>query len=539
MDECYDYVIVGAGAAGSPLAERLSADGARSVLLLEAGPPDDHPAVRMPAGFLSLFRSELDWARWTVPQPGLAGREIFWPHGRTLGGSSSINAMMWVRGFAQDYETWGRLAGPGWSGEEIRRVFDALENREDASAPDPLASGPLPVGRQRDPNPLTSAFLSACAQAGLDGTSVDGYASAERGGLTAVTQRDGSRFSAADAFLRPAAGRSNLTIRTSATACRLLFTGREATGLDYLHEGRSRTVFCRREIVLCGGAVNTPHLLKLSGVGPAAELRRFGIPVVADSPEVGRNLADHLVTMTVAACSEPVTLFDAATAREFIRYSKHGRGKLTSNLGEAYTFARSEPSLSLPDLELFFAPGPYLDQGLSLGDRHALSLGAVLLQPRSRGEITLRSSDPHTPPLVDPRYLSDPEGADRVALAAGVAWSRKVLASPALARYVEESLQPPADASDGLAAVVEGCSHSLYHPVSTCRMGLDDASVVDPELRLRGVTGVRIADASVMPHLIRGHTYAPALAVGLRAAELMTNVRAAPATPTAPTAVTA
>lgn len=526
MDEFYDYVIVGAGASGSPLAERLSADGSRSVLLLEAGPPDDDPAIRMPAAFLSLFNSEVDWARSTVPQRQLAGRKIFWPHGRTLGGSSSINAMMWVRGFAQDYETWERLAGPAWGRQAILRVFEALEDREDALALRRTAGGPLPISLQRDPNPLTTAFLAGCIEAGLDGTSADGYASAEHGGMTAVTQRGGRRFSAADAFLKPAVGRPNLIIRTSAAARRLLFEGRRATGLEYLHEGRLVSVSCRREVVLCGGAVNTPHLLKLSGVGPAEELRRFGIRVIANRPEVGHNLADHLVTMTVAECTEPITLFGSATPRELVRYGKYGRGMLTSNLGEAYTFARSDRSLKLPDLELIFAPGPYLEEGLTMGDRHALSLGAVLLQPRSRGEVTLQSSDPDVPPSIDPRYLSDPEGADRTALEAGAAWSRRILASPALAPYVGKSLQPPADTPYDVGAVVERCSHSLYHPVATCRMGLDDASVVDPELRLRGVTGVRIADASVMPHIIRGHTYAPALAVGLRAADLMAEVRA-------------
>ncbi|MBR8641374.1 GMC family oxidoreductase N-terminal domain-containing protein [Streptomyces tuirus] len=495
------------------------------MLLLEAGPPDDDPAIRMPAAFLSLFNSQVDWARSTVPQEHLAGRKVFWPHGRTLGGSSSINAMMWVRGFAQDYETWERLAGPAWGRHSILRIFEALEDREDALTLHRTTGGELPISLQRDPNPLTIAFLAACVEAGLDGTSTDGYASAEHGGMTSVTQRDGRRFSAADAFLKPASGRPNLTVRTAATARRLLFDGRRATGLEYLHNGRLTNVSVGHEIVLCGGAVNTPHLLKLSGIGPAEELRRYGIPVVANRSEVGRNLADHLVTMTVAECTEPITLFGAATPRELIRYGKYGRGMLTSNLGEAYTFARSDPSLELPDLELLFAPGPYLDEGLTLGDRHALSLGTVLLQPQSRGTITLQSPDPETAPCIDPRYLSDPGGRDRAALAAGVAWSRRILAGPSLAPFVGKSLQPPAHTVDDITATVEHCSHSLYHPVATCRMGLDEASVVDPELRVRGVSGVRIADASVMPQLIRGHTYAPALAVGLRAADLMTRAR--------------
>lgn len=522
MDESYDYIIVGAGASGSPLAERLSADGAHSVLLLEAGPPDNDPAIRIPAAFLSLFNSEVDWARWTVPQPHLAGRKIFWPHGRTLGGSSSVNAMMWVRGFAEDYENWERLAGPAWGRQALSRVFEALEDREDALVPGHTTGGSLPVSLQRDPNPLSAAFLAGCLEAGLDGTSVDGYASAERGGLTAVTQRNGARFSASDVFLKPAAGRPNLTVRTSAPARRLLFEGRQATGVEHLHEGRLVRAACRRETVLCGGAVNTPHLLKLSGVGPADELRGCGVPVVTHHPEVGRNLTDHLVTMTVAECTEPLTLFGAATPRELVRYRKYGRGTLTSNLGEAYAFARSDPGLHLPDLELLFAPGPYLEQGLALGDRHALSLGAVLLQPHSRGEVTLRSADPDKAPRIDPRYLSDPDGRDLAALEAGAAWCRRILGTPALAPLVGPSIQPPPGAPYDTRVVVEHCSHSLYHPVSTCRMGRDSASVVDPELRLRGVRGVRIADASVMPHPIRGHTYAPALAVGLRAAALMT-----------------
>ncbi|RKN12955.1 GMC family oxidoreductase [Streptomyces radicis] len=525
-DTPYDYVIVGAGAAGSPLAERLSADPSRTVLLLEAGPPDTDPAIRVPAAYLSLFGGAVDWARRTVPQPRLGGRRIYWPHGRTLGGSSSVNAMMWVRGFGGDYDEWERLAGPGWGRRAVMRWFETLEDRETTLTAGRTSGGPLPVRLQRDPNPLTADFLAACRQAGLDEVTADGHATAERGGMTLVTQRDGSRFSAADAFLRPAADRPNLTIRTGAAARRVLFAGRRATGVEYLHEGRLAVATARAEVVLCGGAVNTPHLLKLSGVGPAAELRRFGIPVVADHPEVGRNLADHLVTMRVLEAREPITLFDAASPRELIRYRRHRRGKLTSNLGEAYTFTRSDPALPLPDLELLFAPGPYLDEGLTLGDRHAFSVGAVLLQPHSRGEVTLASPDPADAPLVDPRYLSDAAGADLAALRAGAAWARKVLEAPALARHVAGSLQPAGDAADDLAAVVEQCSHSLYHPVATCRMGRDAASVVDPELRVRGLAGLRVADASVIPHLIRGHTYAPSLVVGLRAAELLAQERA-------------
>ncbi|MFB4195455.1 GMC family oxidoreductase [Streptomyces carpaticus] len=521
MDDSFDYIIVGAGASGAPLAERLSADPARSVLLLEAGPVDSDPSIRVPAAYLSLFGGPFDWARRTVPQRGLGGREIYWPAGRTLGGSSSVNAMMWVRGFPEDYDAWERLAGPEWGRRAVTRCFDALEDRED-----PLAAGrrtgggPMPVRMQRDPNPLTAAFLAAAQEAGLTEVSVDGYATAERGGRTAVTQREGARFSTADAFLRPAAGRPNLTVRTGAAARRVLFTGRRASGVEYLHEGRLAASRARAEVVLCGGAVNTPQLLKLSGIGPARELRRFGIPVLANRPEVGRNLADHLVTMRVVASREPISLFDAASAREMVRYGRYRRGKLTSNLGEAYTFARSDPSLALPDLELLFAPGPYLDEGLTLGEGHAFSVGAVLLQPHSRGEVRLNSPDPADAPLIDPRYLSDRRGADRAALTAGARWIEKVLAAPSLARYAGGNLQPAGEAVDA-DAVVESCSHSLYHPVATCRMGRDPASVVDPELRVRGVEGLRIADASVIPHIIRGHTCAPAIVVGLRAADLI------------------
>ncbi|WP_278314723.1 GMC family oxidoreductase [Lolliginicoccus levis] len=518
-----DYVIVGAGSAGAALAARLSEKPGTTVALLEAGPPDDNQFIHIPAAFSKLFRSEYDWDYSTTAQPGLAGRKIYWPRGKTLGGSSSMNAMMWVRGYAADYDQWATSAGPDWSFQKVLPYFQRIENVEGATPPGDGTSGPLHVSRQRSPRPLTNDYLQAVSSLGhrlerANQYQPDGFTQ------TMVTQKRGGRHSTADAYLRSAIKRRNLTVITGAQATRIRFTGSRATGVDYLHQGQHCEIHAGREIILSGGAINTPQLLMLSGIGDADQLTHHGIAVQHHSPEVGRNLQDHLVAI-LSYEADGNTLADAETPRQLISYLAARRGMLTSNVAEAYGFVRSNDSLELPDLELLFGPAPFLREGLFEHDGHCASLGTVLLTPRSRGDITLSSSDPLAKPLIDPRYLSDEEGYDRAAIMAGIRRCATIAGTAPLAQHLGGHLQPLVAPGTPLDEILEMClehyAHTLYHPVGTCRMGRDDHSVVDPELRVRGVDNLRIADASIMPTIIRGHTHAPSVMIGEKAADLI------------------
>jgi choline dehydrogenase len=520
--ESYDYIIVGAGSAGATLAGRLSASGTHTVLLLEAGPSDKNQAVSIPAAFSQLFKSERDWNYETTPQPGLGGRTVYWPRGKTLGGSSSMNAMMWVRGFASDYDRWAELAGNDWSWESLLPLFRRIERTMDSNDPDHGMAGPLSIEPQRHPRPHTDAFLRSVHASGhrieqANTRQPDGFSQ------TMVSQKKGARASTSTAYLAPAARRSNLTVRTGALARKVLFEGRRAVAVDYLRDGIPATVTARREIVLCGGAVNTPQLLKLSGIGDPEELKKFGIDVVAPSREVGLNLRDHLIAGLVPEAMGG-TLYTATKAKEVLNYLLRRRGMLTSNVAEAYGFIRSDPSLAEPDLELLFAPAAYVGEGLVPTPGHGITLGTILLKPQSHGTITLASAEPTDKPIIDPRYLSHPD--DQAALLSGLATCEKILSTGPLRELLTGRYLAPA----GGEAMAPGerdlqtilrHAHTLYHPTSTARMGQDEGSVVDPELRVRGVEGLRIADASVMPEIIRGHTNAPSIVIGEKAADLL------------------
>ncbi len=498
-----DYIVVGTGSAGSVVASRLSADPSVEVVVLEAGPRDKDKFIHIPAGFAKLFRSEMDWDYLTEPQKELDGREIYWPRGKVLGGSSSINAMMWVRGFAADYDEWAEQAGEQWSYANVEKYFSRIEN------------GPLVISPQRSPRSSTAAWLTAVQQS-IDAP--EGFCE------TRVTQRKGARWSTADAYLKPALRRRNLTLHTGATVTRVIFDGKRATGVEFEQLGARRVVSARREVVLCGGAINSPQLLMLSGIGDRDQLSEHGIDVVAEAPDVGSNLLDHLV-VPIGFDVPDDTLFAAEKPLQLVNYLVRRRGMLTSNVGEAYGFVRSRPDLEHPDLELIFAPAPYFEQGIGEPyDRHAVIMAPILLKPQSRGTITLRSPNPKDKPVIDPRYLTDDAGADRAALMSGLRMCADIAKSPGLSGIIGKIARPhgAADLDDAtLERALNSLSHTLYHPVSTCRMGSDDASVVDPELRVRGVEGLRVADASVMPTIIRGHTHAPSVLIGEKAADLI------------------
>jgi choline dehydrogenase len=496
-----DYIVVGTGSAGSVVANRLSADPSASVVVLEAGPRDKDKFVHIPAGFAKLFRSDMDWDYLTEPQKELDGREIYWPRGKVLGGSSSMNAMMWVRGFPADYEEWAEHAGEQWSYANVEKYFRRIEG------------GPLVISPQRSPRTSTAAWLQAARECGHPGF-VE----------TRVTQRKGARWSTADAYLKPALQRKNLTLHTRAIATRVLFDGTRAVAVEFEQLGARRVVRARREVVLCGGAINSPQLLMLSGIGDRDQLAEHGIDVVAEASGVGADLLDHLI-VPIGFDVPNDTLFTAEKPLELLNYFVRRRGMLTSNVGEAYGFAKSREDLEHPDLELIFAPAPYFEEGL--GDpyhRHAVVMGPILLKPYSRGTITLRSADPHAKPVIDPRYLTDDAGADRAALMTGLRMCADIAKSAALKGIIGDVARPLGAKElddETLERALNSLSHTLYHPVGTCRMGSDEASVVDPELRVRGVDGLRVADASVMPTIIRGHTHAPSVLIGEKAADLI------------------
>lgn len=510
MDIDADYVVVGAGSAGAVLANRLSADSRIRVTVLEAGPKDDDKFVHIPAAFSKLFRTERDWDYLTEPQEQLDGRRIYWPRGKMLGGSSSMNAMMWVRGFAADYDEWGGLAGEQWSFAKLAPYFDRIDG------------GPLVISPQRSPRTSTAAWLTAAQQCGyrLEQPNTD----APQGFCqTMVTQRRGARWSCADAYLKPALRRPNLTLLTRAHARRVMFDGTRAVGIEFDKDGRRHVVRAVREVVLSGGAVNSPQLLMVSGIGDEAEIGAHGIGVVHASCDVGKNLVDHLVT-PLGFDVRHDSLFAAEKPWELVKYLLRRRGMLTSNVGEAYGFVRSRPELELPDLELIFAPAPFFDEGLGDPYGHAVVCGPILVKPLSRGTISLSSADPAAKPIIDPKYLTDPGGEDREAMMSGLRITAKIAQSSAL-EDVLGRIGRPLGAHDTreetLDKALRTCSHTLYHPVGTCRMGSDPASVVDPQLRVRGVAGLRVADASVMPTIIRGHTHAPAVLIGEKAADMI------------------
>lgn len=508
----HDYVVVGAGSSGCVLAARLTEDPDVSVLLLEAGHNDRKLEIKIPAAFSKLFDSSVDWGYRTAPQAGLGGREVFFPRGKVVGGTSSINAMMVLRGRPADQDAWGL---PGWSWADVEPAYVRS------------AAGPFPLGVQRQPHPLTLAFVEAAVVAGIP-RSTDLNGSGDEGvGLVPVSTRRGRRWSVADGYLRPALRRPNLTLVTGAHACRLLLDGGRAHGVAYRSGGTDEEARAAREVVLAAGAIDTPKLLLLSGVGPRDALDDVGIELVHDAPAVGRHLQDHLANGILVATEGIETLFTAERYRHLATWLVRRRGPLSSNVAEAAAFLRLDSSSGGPDLELIFAPVPFEEEGLQRPSRHGFTIATVALQPLSVGEVRLRSADSADPPVIDPQYLSDPEGHDADVLLRGVRLARRLAATEPLSHYVAEEFLPGPQAEDdeALLAHLRERSQTLYHPVGTCRMGADADAVLDPELRVRGIEGLRVVDASAIPRLPRGHTNWPTVMLAERGAELIRTAR--------------
>jgi choline dehydrogenase len=518
----YDYVIVGAGSAGCVLANRLSADPTCRVLLLEAGGSDRKREIRIPLGFTKLLQTAYDWNYRTSRQPQLSDRELYWPRGKTLGGSSSINGQAWTRGHRVDYDGWAQSC-PGWSFDEVLPYFQRAERRVGSNTGGVYGtSGPQFITELRDPNPTTSAFLAACAELGmrrlgeLNEPDNTGYAP------TAVTQRRGLRHSAADAYLWPARRRRNLTVLTKAHAQRILLDEAHVTGVEYRDgSGVVQRVTASREVILSAGTVSSPQLLMLSGIGDADQLRAVGVEPTHELVGVGANLQDHLACVVTVHCPKPVTLVAADSPGQLARFLIARRGMLTSSVNEAVAFVRSDPALTAPDLELVWLPVPLLGEGLTPPPGHGLSLAVELLQPDSHGHIRLANANPEEPPVIDPGYLT--AESDLRGLLAGLRIAERVCDTAALRPYIGAAMAPwPGKVDDvRLATFVREHAGTAFHPVGTCRMGGDDAAVVDCELRVRGLDGLRVVDASVMPRITRGHTQAPTVMIAERAANLI------------------
>jgi choline dehydrogenase len=517
----YDYIIIGAGSAGCVLANRLSEDPSVKVLLLEAGGRDNRKEIHIPVAFSKLFKGPCDWTYFTEPEPQLGNRALYWPRGKVLGGSSSINAMIYIRGHRADYDQWRDLGNPGWGYADVLPYFKKSEDQEHGASEYHGASGPLHVRDLRTVNPLADAFIAAGEEAGFQRNPDFNGASQEGFGLYQVTQSEGKRHSAAGAFLHPVMSRKNLTVRTDVHVFGIYFEGKRAAIVSFQQGSGSLQERAEREIILCAGAVGSPQLLMLSGIGPAENLRQMDIPVVCDLPGVGRNLQDHPACAVVYECTKPVSLANAEEYSNMMRYLMFKKGPLTSNVAEAGAFIKTSVQSQVPDLQFHFGVGYFVEHGFQQIQGHAFTIGPTLLHPHSRGEIRLRSSNPLDAPSIRANYYADPR--DIETMLEGVKLTRTLASTKAFDIYRGAELHPGPEAKDdsALRAHIARFTETLYHPVGTCKMGQDAAAVVDSELRVHGIEGLRVVDASIMPTVIGGNTNAPTMMIAEKAADLI------------------
>ncbi len=526
MGSCFDYIVVGAGSAGCPVAARLSEDPSNRVLLIEAGPRDRSPWLHIPIGYYRSITSPYSWGYSTEPEPSIGGRRILWPRGKVLGGSSAINGLVYIRGQKQDYDRWAELGNTGWSFDDVLPFFRKAENQQRGSDDYHGVNGPLSVSDIPDQREICDTFVAAAQEAGIPFNSDFNGTLQEGVGYYQTTAGHGRRYSASVSYLKPIRNRPNLRIQTNALVRKILFDGKRAKAISIIEDCQQKTISANKEIVIAGGTINTPQILQLSGIGPGKQLQQQGIEVIEDVPGVGQNLQDHYQARVVYQLNKPISVNDEINnlyrrLKAGFSYLLFRRGPMTFSAGFVGVFTRVLEESTTPDVQIHFIPFSATGLGGKLHAYSGVTVSVCQLRPESRGEIMIRSSDPFEHPRISPNYL-DTE-YDRRLIIEGLKLVRRVAHCPAFAQHLQ-SEQIPGDSytSDGeLLDFARNNGSTIFHPTSTCKMGIDKGAVVDPRLRVRGIEGLRIADCSIMPSLVSGNTNAPAIMIGEKCAHMM------------------